>query len=229
MIVRSDRSAFSLAGRPCLIIGVRECRQETANILCLASVEATSVVVHRARVRRFRRTRTLRISGLTSQDSGSTAGSLRASLIASPHWGHSGAVSGSFRTSIDLGEHEGHCIASAESIFASPLTVQFCSPTRRKARAFPVGSSYPTDGQAPEWWHRLKTAFGTASGAFVAASLQQLIAAARLPGSGISETAVNASLAFIEGAKPQGEVECGLVMQMACTHCAAMSVLFLRQ
>ena len=51
------------------------------------------------------------------------------------------------------------------------------------------------------------------------------IAAARLPGSGISETAVNASLAFIEGAKPQGEIECALVIQMACTHSAAMSVL----
>jgi len=32
-----------------------------------------------------------------------------------------------------------------------------------------------------------------------------LIAAARLPGSGISETAVNASLAFIEGAKPRND------------------------
>jgi hypothetical protein len=71
----------------------------------------------------------------------------------------------------------------------------------------------------------LKDAFGTASSAFVVASLQQLIAAARLPGSGISETAVNASLAFIEGAKPQGEVECALVIQMACMHSAAMSVL----
>ena len=63
------------------------------------------------------------------------------------------------------------------------------------------------------------------SSAFVVASLQQLIAAARLPSSGISEIAVNASLAFIEGAKPQGEVECALVIQMACTHSAAMSVL----
>ena len=61
--------------------------------------------------------------------------------------------------------------------------------------------------------------------AFVDASLQQLIAAARLPDSGISETAVNASLAFIEGAKPQDEVECALVIQMACTHAAAMAVL----
>ena len=62
---------------------------------------------------------------------------------------------------------------------------------------------YPPDGQPREWWHRLQNAFGTASSAFVGASLQQLIAAARLPNSGISEIAVNASLAFIEGAKPR--------------------------
>ncbi len=41
----------------------------------------------------------------------------------------------------------------------------------------------------PEWWHRLQSAFGTASSAFVGASLQQLIAAARLPNSGICEIA----------------------------------------
>ena len=64
-----------------------------------------------------------------------------------------------------------------------------------------------------------------ASSAFVEASLYQLIAAARLPGSGICEIAVNASLAFIEGTKPQGEVECALAIQMACTHTAAMAVL----
>jgi hypothetical protein len=38
----------------------------------------------------------------TSPDSGRTGGSLRASRIASPHWGQDGAVSGSFRTSIKL-------------------------------------------------------------------------------------------------------------------------------
>ena len=86
-------------------------------------------------------------------------------------------------------------------------------------------TAYPPDGQACEWWQRLKNALGTASSAFVGASLQQLIAAARLPNSGISEIAVNASLAFIEGAKPKGELECALVMQMACTHAAAMAVL----
>jgi hypothetical protein len=84
---------------------------------------------------------------------------------------------------------------------------------------------YPPDGHGREWWQRLKDALGTDSNHFVDASLQQLIAAARLPFSGISETAVNASLAFIEGARPQGEVECALVMQMACTNTAAMAVL----
>jgi hypothetical protein len=38
---------------------------------------------------------------------------------------------------------------------------------------------YPPDGQAREWWQRLKSAFGTTSSAFVNASLQQLIAAPR--------------------------------------------------
>ena len=36
---------------------------------------------------------------------------------------------------------------------------------------------------------------------------------------------MNAALAFIESAKPQEEVECALVIQMACTHTAAMAVL----
>jgi hypothetical protein len=36
---------------------------------------------------------------------------------------------------------------------------------------------------------------------------------------------VNASLPFIEGAKPRDEIECALVIQMACTHSAAMAVL----
>jgi hypothetical protein len=89
----------------------------------------------------------------------------------------------------------------------------------------PSSSATPPDGQTREWWERLKSALGTASSAFVEASLYQLISAARLPGSGISEIAVNASLAFIEDANPRGEVECALVLQMACTHAATMGVL----
>jgi hypothetical protein len=52
-----------------------------------------------------------------------------------------------------------------------------------------------------------------------------LQAAARLPCSGISETAMNAALAMIESAAPRDEIEAALVLQMACTHLAAISVL----
>ena len=70
----NDRSASSLAGRPCRIIGVRECRHGTGNIVRLALVEATSVVGDRARVRRFRRIRTVRISGRPAQTAAALGG-----------------------------------------------------------------------------------------------------------------------------------------------------------
>lgn len=102
---------------------------------------------------------------------------------------------------------------------AAPVRVRLRRINSEQAQA------YPPDGQSREWWNRLKNALGTPSSAFVDASLHQLISAARLPGSGISEIAVNASLAFVEGAQPKDEVECALVIQMACTHSAAMAVL----
>src|SRR3954471_3845731 len=83
----------------------------------------------------------------------------------------------------------------------------------------------PDDVQGREWCRRLKQAFATISPDFIEASLNQLIMAARLPGGGLSETAVNAALAFIECAKPRDEVEAALVIQMACTHSATMAVL----
>lgn len=55
------------------IIGVRECRHGTGNIVRRASVEATSVVGDRARVRRFRRIRSLRISGRPAQTAAALA------------------------------------------------------------------------------------------------------------------------------------------------------------
>ena len=64
---------------------------------------------------------------------------------------------------------------------------------------------------------------GTSSSAFVNASLFQLQAAARLPGGGISELAVNSALALIEAVAPKDEVEGALALQMACTHIAAMA------
>jgi hypothetical protein len=60
---------------------------------------------------------------------------------------------------------------------------------------------------------------------FVHATLFQLQAAARLPNSGLSETAVNAALALIEGEQPRNETECAIVVQMACVHAATMAVL----
>jgi hypothetical protein len=98
---------------------------------------------------------------------------------------------------------------------------------RVKLRRITASSAkaYPPDGDANLWWARLKTVFGTNSSAFVDAALAQLMAAARLPCSGISETAVNAALAMIEAAKPGNAIEGALAVQAACTHTAAMAVL----
>jgi hypothetical protein len=100
-------------------------------------------------------------------------------------------------------------------------------PVRLKLRRVNASRSenHPPDGEAKVWWKRLKKALGTTSSDFVNASLFQLQAAARLPGSGISEIAVNAALAMIEAAAPKDEIEGALAVQMACTHTAAMAVL----
>src|SRR6516162_11054460 len=46
-----------------------------------------------------------------------------------------------------------------------------------------------------------------------------------MPSGGVSETGVNAVLAFIEAAEPKNEIEAALAIQMACTHAVAMAVL----
>jgi hypothetical protein len=88
-----------------------------------------------------------------------------------------------------------------------------------------LSKAYPPDGQEKLWWGRLKKALGTTSSDFVNATLVQIQNASRLPGGGISETSVNAVLAFIEGAEPRNEVEAALAIQMACTHAVTMTVL----
>jgi len=100
-------------------------------------------------------------------------------------------------------------------------------PVRVRTRRITANFSklYPPDGEGKIWWGRLKKALGTGSSDFVNASLLQLQAAAQFPGSGISETGINAALALIEGFSPQNEVEAALAVQMACTHIATMSVL----
>jgi hypothetical protein len=88
-----------------------------------------------------------------------------------------------------------------------------------------IAKSLPAEGDHQVWLVRLKAALGTASMDFVDATLFQIQAAARLPNSGVSEIAVNAALALIEGEKPNGETECAIVVQMACVHSATMAVL----
>jgi hypothetical protein len=84
---------------------------------------------------------------------------------------------------------------------------------------------YPPDGDQRQWWDRLKAALGTTSSDFVNATLVQIQNASRMPSGGISETSVNAVLAFIEAAAPKNEIEAALAIQMACTHAVAMAVL----
>src|SRR3981189_503157 len=65
-----------------------------------------------------------------------------------------------------------------------------------------LAKAHPADGEGKLWWARLKRALGTSSSAFVNASLYQLQGAARLPGSGISETAVNGARPSVSLARP---------------------------
>jgi len=83
----------------------------------------------------------------------------------------------------------------------------------------------PPDGETENWRPRLAKALGTVSNDFVRASLLQLQGAARSPYGTVSALAINAALAMIEAAAPKDELEAALVIQMACTHTAAMSVL----
>jgi hypothetical protein len=116
---------------------------------------------------------------------------------------------------------------TAKTTIAPTLGSSRTPPVRVKLRRKNCNHAiaHPPDGEAKVWWGNLKRALGTCSSAFVDASLEQLKDAARLPGSGISETAVNSALALIEAVAPRDEIEGALALQMACTHIAAMNIL----
>jgi hypothetical protein len=121
-------------------------------------------------------------------------------------------------------------VSPAKAVMRTPLVAPEDldgGPPRVGLRRLNASSAkpYPPDEDGKVWWARLKKALGTQSSDFVNASLFQLIAVARLPCSGISEMAVNAALAFVEGCKPKNEMEAALAIQMACSHGAAMMVL----
>jgi hypothetical protein len=124
--------------------------------------------------------------------------------------------------------HEGN--GSMTEIAPAPVpSVQKIVARRTRVRLRRVSSEYskpyPPDGEQRQWWDRLKAALGTTSSDFVDATLVQIQNASRLPCGGISETSVNAALAFIEGAEPKNEIEAALAIQMACTHAVVMAVL----
>jgi hypothetical protein len=81
------------------------------------------------------------------------------------------------------------------------------------------GSPGPTE---EVWRNQLRAALGTASDPFVDMSLQHLMRAARMPGGGPTDIAINGALAIIAAIGPQNELEAALALQAACVHMAAM-------
>jgi hypothetical protein len=83
--------------------------------------------------------------------------------------------------------------------------------------------SFASQGPADlVWREQLKNTLGTMSDAFVDMALQHLQRAARMPGDGESEMAINGALAMISAAAPTNEVEAALAVQMAVTHMVSM-------
>jgi hypothetical protein len=83
--------------------------------------------------------------------------------------------------------------------------------------------SFASPGPADHIWRRqLKTALGTESDAFVDMTLHHLERAARMPGAGPSDMAINGAIAVITAFAPKNEMEAALALQAACTHMVAM-------
>jgi hypothetical protein len=91
-----------------------------------------------------------------------------------------------------------------------------------QAEVATFGSPGPED---EVWRAQLRAAFGSMSDDFVATSLCHLQTAARMPGAGPSELAINAAIAMVAAAAPLNEIEAALAIQMACTHMVTMAVM----
>jgi hypothetical protein len=87
-------------------------------------------------------------------------------------------------------------------------------------------ASFASPGPTEQVWRKqLKTTLGTVSDAFVDMALHHLERAARMPGDGPSDMAINGAIAMIAARAPSDEIEAALALQMACTHMAAMAVM----
>jgi len=100
-------------------------------------------------------------------------------------------------------------------------------PVRVKLKAIQAEvATFGSPGPEDELWRaQLRAALGTVSDDFVETSLRHLQSAARIPGSGPSELAINAALAMVAAVAPANEIEAALAIQMACTHMVAMAVM----
>jgi hypothetical protein len=133
-----------------------------------------------------------------------------------------------------MGEEDGPTVCQGDRRMTDTELAPIASVSKSSARRMRVklrrinsdfSKPYPPNGDEKRWWDRLKAALGTTSSDFVNATLVQIQNASRMPSGGISETSVNAVLAFIEAAEPKNEIEAALAIQMACTHAVAMAIL----
>jgi len=75
------------------------------------------------------------------------------------------------------------------------------------------------------WLARLQNAFGTRGIAFPQSQIAQLVRACQYGDGKLDDVKFNGSLAVIEGANPENEIQAMLAIQMAMTHAAALDVL----
>ena len=126
------------------IIGVRECRHGTGNIVRRATVEATSVVGDRARIRWFRRIRSLRTSGRPAQTAAALAGAC-GQAASHPRIGGTGVPSPG------LSEQASNQVSMTDIAWCGEhfrprrSTAQYCSSSYRKTSA--RSRAVPTDSR----------------------------------------------------------------------------------
>src|SRR5271165_5154793 len=93
----------------------------------------------------------------------------------------------------------------------------------RAGNTFTVG---PPHADGPGWQATLRDTFGTTSDDFVKAEMIRLMDSQRDRGQDhVSLDVVNASLAAIDGTRPENEIEAMLAAQMAVTHGLAMDMI----
>lgn len=87
-------------------------------------------------------------------------------------------------------------------------------------------ASFVSPGPKHEIWRQqLETAFGSASPDFIDMTLHHLERAARMPGAGPSDMAINGAIAMIAAKKPRDEADAALAVLMACTYMMTMSLM----